>query len=230
MKAFSLGTVTLIAAAMLSSCAMKPSETDIIVLYTTDVHGAYLPYDIRNNKPAATSMANVCTYVNQQREEYPDAVFLFDTGDCLQGQPSMYYYNFVDTVSPHLVPLVYNYMGYDAVGLGNHDVETGEKVYHDRVARQFRRQWLCANAIDERTGEPMFTPYRVFTRSGIKVAVLGMITPNIPAWLPKKLWPHLEFQDMVECAMCTILGSHHPGEGATRCVDRSLPFRHRLPH
>ena len=200
MKTLSLGTIALIAATMLSSCAMKPSEKDIIVLYTTDVHGAYLPFDIRNNMPAVTSMANVCTYVNQQRLEYPDAVFLFDTGDCLQGQPSMYYYNFVDTVSPHLVPLVYNYMGYDAVGLGNHDVETGEKVYYERVAKQLRKQWLCANAIDERTGEPMFTPYRVFTRSGIKVAVLGMITPNIPAWLPKKLWPHLEFQDMVECA------------------------------
>ena len=179
---------------------MKPNETDIIVLYTTDVHGAYLPFDIRNNAPAVTSMANVCTYVNQQRQEYPDAVFLFDTGDCLQGQPSMYYYNYVDTVSPHLVPLVYNYMGYDAVGLGNHDVETGEKVYLNRVAPQLRKPWLCANAIDERTGEPMFSPYRVFTRSGIKVAVLGMITPNIAAWLPKKLWPHLEFQDMVECA------------------------------
>lgn len=200
MKVLSLGAIALLAATMLSSCAMKPNETDIIVLYTTDVHGAYLPFDIRNNAPAVTSMANVCTYVNQQRLEYPDAVFLFDTGDCLQGQPSMYYYNYVDTVSPHLVPLVYNYMGYDAVGLGNHDVETGEKVYLNRVAPQLRKPWLCANAIDERTGEPMFSPYRVFTRSGIKVAVLGMITPNIAAWLPKKLWPHLEFQDMVECA------------------------------
>ena len=78
MKTLSLGTIALIAATLLSSCAMKPSEKDIIVLYTTDVHGAYLPFDIRNNMPAVTSMANVCTYVNQQRLEYPDAVFLFE--------------------------------------------------------------------------------------------------------------------------------------------------------
>ncbi len=190
----------LLTIAMLSSCASRPDEADIVILYTTDVHGAYLQYDISRNRPARTSMANVSTYVKQQREQFPDAVLIFDTGDCLQGQPSMYYYNYVDTVSPHLVPLAYNYVGYDAIGLGNHDVETGERVYHDRVAREFRHQWLCANAIDQRTGEPMFTPYRVFMRSGIKVAVLGMITPNIPAWLPKKLWPNLEFQDMVECA------------------------------
>ena len=200
MKALSFGSFAILSSMVLLSCANRPDQTDIVVLYTTDMHGAYLHYDIRTNMPAVTSMANVCTYVKQQREEYPDAVLLFDTGDCLQGQPSMYYYNYVDTVSPHLVPLVYNYVGYDAVGLGNHDVETGEKVYHDRVAPQFRKRWLCANAIDERTGKPMFTPYRVFKRSGVKVAVLGMITPNIDAWLPKKLWPHLEFQDMVECA------------------------------
>ncbi len=199
-KTFALGALTLMAVTVLSSCEKRPDQADLVVLYTTDVHGAYLPFDIRNDKPAKTSMANVCTYVKQQRQENPESVLLFDTGDCLQGQPSMYYYNYVDTLSPHLVPLAYNYVKYDAIGLGNHDVETGEKLYHDRLPSQFHMPWLCANAIDERTGEPMFKPYRVFKRQGIKVAVLGMITPNIAAWLPKKLWPNLEFQDMVECA------------------------------
>lgn len=60
--------------------------------------------------------------------------------------------------------------------------------------------WLCANAIDTRTGCPMFTPYTVIRRQGLRIAVLGMITPNIAAWLPRSLWPNLEFQDMVECA------------------------------
>lgn len=200
MKTLSLASLALLAISLLSSCDKRPDQADIVVLYTTDVHGAYLPYDIRNDKPASTSMANVCSYVKQQRQEFPSSVLLFDTGDCLQGQPSMYYYNFVDTLSPHLVPLVYNYVGYDAIGLGNHDVETGERLYHKRLPAQFHMPWLCANAIDERTGKPMFKPYHVFERQGFKVAVLGMITPNIAAWLPKKLWPHLEFQDMVECA------------------------------
>lgn len=200
MKALSFVTLALLAVAVLSSCEKRPEQADLVVLYTTDVHGAYLPFDISHNRPARTSMANVSTYVKQQRKEHPGSVLLFDTGDCLQGQPSMYYYNFVDTLSPHLVPLAYNYVGYDAIGLGNHDVETGEKVYHDRLPGQFHMPWLCANAIDQRTGEPMFKPYHIFNVNGIKVAVLGMITPNIAAWLPKKLWPNLEFQDMVECA------------------------------
>lgn len=185
---------------MLSSCQTKPEQADLVLLYTTDVHGACLHYDIRHDRPARTSLANVFTYVKEQRSAYPDAVMLFDTGDYLQGQPSMYYYNYIDTLSPHIVPCIDNYIGYDAIGLGNHDIETGEAVYHDLLPKQFEMPVICANAIDERTGKPMFQPYTIVERQGIRIAVLGMITPNIAAWLPKQLWPNLEFQDMVECA------------------------------
>lgn len=192
-----MGALTALA---LTDCQSRTEQADLVLLYTTDIHGACLHYDIRNNCPAVTSLANVSTYVKQQRQQHPDAVMLFDTGDFLQGQPSMYYYNYVDTLSPHIVPLVDNYLGYDAIGVGNHDIETGEDVYHGRLPQQFQMPWLCANAIDTRTGQPMFQPYSILERQGIRVAILGMITPNIGAWLPKQLWPHLEFQDMVECA------------------------------
>jgi len=187
-------------AMMLASCSSRPEQADLVLLYTTDVHGACLPFDIRQNRPAKTSLANVCTYVNQQREEHPDAVMLFDTGDFLQGQPSMYYYNYIDTTATHVVAASYNYMKYDALGVGNHDIETGEACYYGRMPKQFEMPWLCANAIDQRTGKPMYQPYCIVERQGVKVAVLGMITPNIAAWLPKQLWQNLEFEDMVECA------------------------------
>lgn len=193
-------TPIIITAAIMSSCQTRPEQADLVLLYTTDVHGACLHYDIRHDRPARTSLANVFTYVKQQREATPGAVMLFDTGDYLQGQPSMYYYNFVDTSSPHIVASISNYIGYDAIGVGNHDIETGESVYYDRLPHEFQMPILCANAIDQRTGKPMFKPYMIVNRQGIRVAILGMITPNIAAWLPKQLWPNLEFQDMVECA------------------------------
>lgn len=186
----------------LTSCSTgsKPQSADLVVLYTTDVHGACLPFDFKKNEPAATSLANVCSYVRQQREISADNLLLFDSGDFLQGQPSIYYYNFVDTLTQHVAARVYNYMGYDAIGVGNHDIEPGEAVYHDRIPSMLNMPLLCANAIDQRTGEPMFQPYSTITRQGVKIAVLGLITPHIHAWLPKTLWPNLEFEDMVECA------------------------------
>ncbi|MBR0038360.1 MAG: 5'-nucleotidase C-terminal domain-containing protein [Bacteroidales bacterium] len=202
---------TLMAALLFAACQhdTKPADADLVVLYTTDVHGACLGFDIKLNAPAKTSLANVSTYLKQVRQECPGQMLLFDTGDFLQGQPSVYYYNYIDTVSTHVVAATYNYLGYDALGMGNHDIEAGEAVYHDRLPLQLQMPLLCANAIDTRTirtegdlntGEPMFQPYAIFERSHLKIAVLGMITPHIHAWLPKALWPHLEFQDMVECA------------------------------
>ena len=186
---------------LLASCAApKPQEADLVLLYTTDLHGACLPFDFKKNQPDSISLANVCTYVEQQRQEHPEAVMLFDTGDFLQGQPSIYYSNFVDTADTHIMAEVFNYLKYDAVGVGNHDIETGEDVYGRRLPGQFQMPWICANAIDQRTGQPMFQPYTVIERQGVKVAVLGLITPHIHAWLPKTLWPNLEFEDMVECA------------------------------
>lgn len=188
-------------ALLLASCsAPKPEKADIVVLYTTDVHGACLPYDFKQDQPAATSLANVHTYVKKQREANPDAIMLFDTGDFLQGQPSTYYYNYVDTLSEHVVAKIYNYMDYDALGVGNHDIEPGDAVYQRHFPPMLQMPWLCANAIDTRTGKPMFQPYSIEMRQGIKIAILGMITPHIGAWLPKTLWPNLEFEDMVECA------------------------------
>ncbi len=92
-----------------------------------------------------------------------------------------------------------NYLGYDAAAVGNHDIEPGEAVYA-RVQNDFAFPWLAANAIDTRTGKPFFKPYTILNKNGIKIAVLGMITPNIHAWLPKYLWENIEFQDMTEAA------------------------------
>ena len=171
----------------------------MIILYTTDTHGACLPYDFKKDMPAKTSLANVYSYVKQEREANPDKIILLDAGDFLQGQPSIYYYNFVDTLSQHVAAHVYNFMGYDALCVGNHDVEPGESVY-ERIPQMLDMPLLCANAIDTRTGKPMFKPSTVVTRQGVKLDILGMITPHIHAWLPTSLWPHLEFEDMVECA------------------------------
>ncbi len=170
-----------------------------MILYTTDVHGALFPCDFIANREAYTSLANVSTYIRQQRDSTPH-LLLFDTGDYLQGQPSLYYCNYVDTASAHLFSRIANDLGYDAVGLGNHDVEAGPSLYKNRLPRELRMPLLCANAIDTATGHPAFKPYAVWEWHNVRIAVLGMITPNIPAWLPRSLWSGLRFQDMVECA------------------------------
>ena len=165
------------------------------LVQTSDVHGNFFPYDFIHRCSAEGSLARVYAFVQKEREVYKDNLILLDNGDILQGQPSAYYYNYIDTVSPHLSAEMLNFMGYDAGNVGNHDVETGRPVF-ERWAADCRFPVLSANVVDERTGETLFKPYKVIEREGVKIVVLGLVTPVIPMWLPKNLWDGLRFEDM----------------------------------
>lgn len=174
-------------------------EVVIKIIETSDVHGNFFPYNFIECKEWSGSLARVHSFVKEQREKYGDNCLLLDNGDILQGQPTAYYYNFIDTISPHVAAEMMNYMGYVAGNMGNHDVETGHDVY-DRWIEQCHFPVLGANIIDNVTGAPYLKPYEMIEREGVKIAVLGMITPAIPSWLPEQLWSGLHFEEMEPCA------------------------------
>lgn len=167
----------------------------IKLIHTTDVHGCYFPYDFAQQKESNGSLARVSEYVKNLRKTYHHNLLLFDNGDILQGQPTSYYYNYIDTTSTHLCAAIMNEMKYDVGNLGNHDVETGIHVF-SRWAKECQFPIICANAVKVSNGEPFFTPYKVFVRDGVKIVVMGMITSCIPCWLSEDLYPGLRFDDM----------------------------------
>ena len=201
------------------------SEVTIKLLQTSDVHGNYFPTNFITRQPAKGSLARVYSAVKEMRRDYDGNVILLDNGDFLQGQPTAYYYNYMDTEAPHVGADVLNYMGYDAGNVGNHDVETGREVL-DRWSSQCDMPILGANIIDTEADIPHFRPYTVVEHDGVKVAVLGMITPAIPAWLPESLWKGLRFDDMEATARKwipiikvrenpdVIVGMFHSGQAA----------------
>lgn len=174
-------------------------EMVIKIIETSDVHGNFFPYNFIERKEWNGGLARVHSFIKEQRKKYGDNCLLMDNGDILQGQPTAYYYNFIDTVSTHVAAEMMNYMGCLVGNMGNHDVETGHTVY-DRWIKQCNFPVLGANIIDNATGKPYLKPYEIIIRDGVKIAVLGMVTPAIPSWLPEKLWSGLHFEEMEPCA------------------------------
>lgn len=177
-------------------------EVRLKFVHCTDIHGNYFPYDFIRDRSGNASIGSLCrlhTYVTEQREKYKDALVLLDGGDMLQGQPSAYFYNVVDTRSKHLAAQMMNYMKFDACTIGNHDIETGHEVY-DRFVEQCEFPILAANILNEKTGEPYFTPYIILHREGVKIAVLGLTSPMLANWFPHRLWSGLKPVDMLESA------------------------------
>ena len=183
----------------MAAAAVSAKEHTLHVVTTGDVHGSwfdrsyvddYVPY----------SLMHVNRYVDSLRNAVgSENVLLLDAGDCLQGNNASYYYNYVETAGEHLFPRLVDYMGYDAIIVGNHDIETGHEVY-DKVNAELAERgipWLGGNAVRTDDGQPYFPIYATFARAGLKVAVLGFTNANMKAWLGEELWSGMDFLSLV---------------------------------
>lgn len=180
-----------------SSCDQdRPDQLKIRIIETTDVHGALFPVDFLQNEQPISSMAQVASFVKQQRKNSRQELILLDNGDMLQGDPSVYYSNFMDTNNRHICADIYNFLNYDAVCIGNHDIEPGHDVY-DKLVSEMNMPMLGANVVYQDTGEPYFQPYKIIERQGVRIVVLGITTPAVPTWLPEKIWEGMAFEDMI---------------------------------
>ena len=184
---------------MTTASTQAQNTVTLRLIETSDVHGAFFPYDFIERRPMRGTMARVSTYINKQRKQYGDRLILLDNGDILQGQPTCYYTNYVQTDLPNVAAEVLNYLQYDAATFGNHDVETGHRVY-DKWIRELRCPTLGANIIDLKSSKPYVEPYLIIERGGIRIAVLGLLTPAIPNWLHPNLWSGMHFEEMTASA------------------------------
>ena len=171
----------------------------IRIIFTSDIHGNYFPYDFRKSRWGKGSLQRVHAFVAQQVKRYAGSFILIDGGDILQGEPTSYYFNNISKSKRHRVADMCNFIGYDVGVLGNHDIEGGHKLF-DRFVRDCNYPILGANVLHSDTHLPYFEPYTIFKRSGIKVAVIGFITPAIPHWMPKTVWSGMEFEDITKSA------------------------------
>jgi len=170
------------------------------IIFTTDIHGNYFPYDFRHERWGKGSLQRVHAFVSQQCKHNPGGTILIDGGDMLQGEPTAYYFNYLDdNRETHRVADICNFIGYDVGVIGNHDIETGHKVF-DKFVDSCTFPILGANCINIETGLPYFEPYTILKRCGIKVAIIGFITPAIPQWIPRAVWKGMQFEDIVESA------------------------------
>ena len=194
-----------------SKGTLADGEYRVTICATTDVHGAYFDSLYVDNRANRTSLANVSSYLKDTRASGVQPV-LIDVGDNLQGDNAAYYFNYVATDVPHIMPRITAYLGYDAVIVGNHDIETGHEVY-DRITRELKVPYLAANTCPDSESDPYFLPYCVIDRGGVKVAVIGMTNANIKSWLDESYWQGMDFQlihDIAQPLIDKVISKEHP--------------------
>ena len=208
MKKTILSTIAGMTLTLAAQAQPATKTVSLKIIETSDVHGYFFPWDFMENRPLKGTLTRANSYIKKQRATYGDNLLLIDNGDILQGQPCVYWSNYVMPEDENLAAQVINYMRYDAETVGNHDVEPGHEVY-DKWIREVRCPLLGANIVKEdyKNGEAslqhVYTglkPYSVHYKDGVKICIIGMLTPAIPNWLNRSIWKGIEFEDMVSCA------------------------------
>ena len=123
------------------------------------------------NPPAATpplgGIAYLAGAVDRARGKQPS--LLLAAGDMIQGNSWANLFRGKSSID------VMNAMKFDAMVVGNHEFDFGPKVLKERMA-QARFPMLGANV----KGFPALKPYVIKNLQGVRIAIIGVVTPETP--------------------------------------------------
>jgi 2',3'-cyclic-nucleotide 2'-phosphodiesterase/3'-nucleotidase len=182
----------------------QSTSTTITLLSTTDSHGHLLAWDYSTAKPAPYALDKVATLIAQQRAAAPHALLL-DCGDTTEGTPLLYYFVKKETGQPNPAIAAFNALHYDAMAVGNHEFNFGlTSMWKAKSESHF--PWLAANL--KQTYAPTdpgyIAPYIILTVDGVRVAIVGFVTPGVVRWELPENYQGYEFEPILDAAQKII--------------------------
>ncbi len=217
--------VVLLLAALLAGAAWAPQQgvVRLDILTVNDFHGALAA---GGKSPGAAALA---AYIKAERAKNPAGTLVLSAGDMFQGSPDS------NLLHGKTVVAFMNAAGFDAMALGNHEFDWGLDVLRERMA-QAAFPLLAANIVDRDSGRrtSLVRPYAIIEKQGLKIAVVGLITPDTavttnprnvekflfadPAVALKALVPELKAQGaavvVALCHLASYPGAEPTGEAA----------------
>ena len=185
-----------------SPVAVLADSAHLVILHTTDLHGALTAWDYMTDHPAGRGLVKIAGLVRAARGEGAP-VLLVDDGDAIQGGAIESAWWGGDRARPEPMMTAMTRMGYDAMAVGNHEFSWGaEGIARARKDAGF--PWLAANVVRADDGAPVFTPSIVKTAGAVRVGILGLVTPAIPALEDSAHWTGLRFLSPAEAARAEV--------------------------
>ena len=156
--------------------SVEEQETRTVrIIATSDLHGKFCPWDYALNAESTSgSMAQLATAIAKYRTE--DTI-LVDAGDTIQANSAEI---FLGSEDVHPMILAMNALKYDVWVTGNHEYNFGIDTIKKTIA-DLNCKALTGNVYD-RDGKPIADGYTILEQNGVRIAVIGMVTPNIARW------------------------------------------------
>ncbi|WP_105169651.1 bifunctional UDP-sugar hydrolase/5'-nucleotidase UshA [Pseudoalteromonas sp. T1lg23B] len=189
---------------LLSSCQLTSNHSTqyLTVLHTNDNHGRFW-----HNEKGEYGMAARKTLIDQLRDQAAQkghAVVLLSGGDINTGIPE----SDLQFAEPDFKGM--SLLGYDAMAIGNHEFDNPLHILEKQ------QQWanfplLSANILHTKDNTHAYQPYALINKHGLKIAVVGLTTPDTAKIANPEYLGDLIFVDpaqIVESTVTAIKASH----------------------
>lgn len=181
----------------LSNEVLKSKDlTRLTILYTNDLHSRIEPFP--SNDPKYANMGGFArrAAIVEQEKLKNDAVLLLDAGDVFQGTP---YFNLYQG---ELEYKLMSMMGYDATTIGNHDFDLSIENIEKQMPHAKFSFINCNYDFSNTCLNNKIAPYKIFTKKGIKIGVLGYGI-ELDGLVDKKMYKETIYNDPLPIANAT---------------------------
>lgn len=176
------------------SAALFPSPSGealktIDIIYTNDIHGAISPsIDSKNPGTLTGGVSYIGSLIKKLKDENQGKNILLDGGDWALGT-----YESRLTGGKVLIDVMNN-LGYDAAEIGNHEFDWGKEPLKDMLA-EADFPVLGANILEDGKLMEGVKPYIIKEVNGLKIGIIGVITPETPETLDPKCIVGMKFEN-----------------------------------
>lgn len=193
------------------------------LMATTDLHMHLTGFDYAAGQiEPSFGLSRVATLIEKARAEVKHGLcLLMDNGDALQGGP-MGEIAMQRGDRRHPLMRAFAHLGYDAIGLGNHDFDFGLEAL-SRTVRDAPCPVICSNmsSLHGSAAPPCLAQEAILARDiclprdgetrPLKIGVLSFLPPQTMIWNAHFLAGHVEISDIVETARIRVAALRHRG-------------------
>lgn len=181
----------------------------------------FVPWDYAlDAEDRAGSMAQLSTAIKELRTEN---TLLIDASDTIQDNMADLF--LADEVHPMIICM--KTLGYDIGVTGNHEYNYGMDVLRKTVD-SFGGEVLVGNVKDEK-GHPVADGYTIIERDGVRVGLIGMVTPLIQRWDKENL-EGCSVSDPVDETRVIIDQIHDDVDVLIGVIHMGLENENNIPH
>ncbi len=210
----------LLVASFISLFTIAQSKSGkLVIIHTNDLHSnitgfspelEYTPC-ITNNDKTLGGFARIATIISENKEKYPNNTIVLDAGDFLMGT----FFHVFETQDGFQLNLMEK-MGFDVVGLGNHEFDFGPEALTKIIKTSMQKGAIppltLANvefndkdskddSFEELYNKGIIKKYHIIERDGMRIGVFGLLGRDADEVAPKTV--PLKIPDYIKSAKKT---------------------------